>query len=67
MDTPLIIPGRDSGSVTVSDKYEDLPVVEIADGAFEGDTVLQEITLPATVTRIGKRAFKNCTSLKNMH
>ena len=35
----------------------------IGDGAFAGNTVLTEVNLPMTVTKIGSRAFEGCTAL----
>ena len=42
-------------------------VKKIGDSAFEGNTDLVSITLPATIEVIGKRAFAGCTNLKNMN
>ena len=39
-------------------------VVEIADSAFEGNTSIKNITLPNTLTTIGKNAFKGTTNLQ---
>lgn len=40
------------------------PVVAIADGAFENRTdIAGQLTLPRSVTRIGRRAFYGCTGL----
>lgn len=50
-------------SVTVPDWYHGLPVTEIGDGAFQGNTVITKVSLPSTVTVIGAAAFKNCTAL----
>ena len=40
-----------------------LPVVAIAASAFQDATGLKSIKIPASVTTIGKDAFKGCTSL----
>ena len=53
-------------SLTIDDKYYNLPVTEIGESAFEGNEKLNEINLPSTVTVIGKRAFKNCVNLSKM-
>ena len=52
--------------LTVEGTYGSLPVVEIGDEAFKEDAVLEEIIVPSTVTRIGKRAFRGCVKLKSM-
>lgn len=38
-------------------------VVGIGAGAFSGNTVLQKVTLPKTINRIGAMAFANCSAL----
>ncbi len=38
---------------------------EIPDDAFNGCSSLDEITLPERITKIGKRAFKNCRNMKS--
>ena len=38
---------------------------EIPDDAFNGCNSLYEITVPETITKIGKRAFKNCRNMKS--
>ncbi len=43
-----------------------LPVIGIADGAFEGMSKLYYLTLPATVRIIGKRAFADCRDLRGL-
>ena len=53
--------------VTVPESIEDLPVVEIGDSAFEGNSYLECIDLPDTVAVIGVRAFANCTNLSEMN
>ena len=42
---------------------KDYPVIRIADKAFEGQTVIKAITIPASISTIGEGAFKGCTSL----
>ena len=41
-------------------------VTKIGESAFEGNTSLQSIALPNSVTDIGKRAFANCSNLSTM-
>lgn len=57
--------GEDA-SIIVPDWYESKPVTEIGNGAFQGNTVLTDVKLPSTITRIGAAAFKNCTSLSQL-
>jgi len=52
--------------VVVPETIENLPIVEIGDSAFEGNTALVSIDLPDTVQVISVRAFANCTSLTTM-
>ena len=54
-------------ALTVGQSYRGLPVLEIGDGAFAGNATLRAITLPGTVTRIGRQAFMNCVKLKTMN
>jgi heat shock protein HslJ len=55
--------------VTVPEKIlEDrYTVTEIGDEAFMNNASIVSVDLPDTITRIGKRAFKNCTKLANMN
>lgn len=54
----------------IPDEYEydgkKYPVTEISDNAFEDCTDLTDVTLPASITRIGWRAFFNCKKLKSI-
>ncbi len=43
--------------------HEQLPVTEIGSSAFEGNAAITSVSLPSSITRIGKAAFKNCTKL----
>ena len=56
-----------AASVIVPDKYDGLPIVQIGEGAFEDNKTLVSIDLPDTIIIIGKRAFKGCTNLSEMH
>jgi hypothetical protein len=47
----------------IPSKIGNATVVAIADGAFKGQKNLKKVTLPNTITSIGKDAFKNCVSL----
>lgn len=55
-----------AAAVTVPDWHNNLPVVAIGEGAFQENAALKEVSLPSTVTVIGKAAFKNCTSLDTL-
>ncbi len=45
---------------------DNIPVVEIDDGAFYGCDKLTSVTIPEGVTTIGESAFENCTGLKKV-
>ncbi len=45
--------------LTIPDTLEGYPVVEIAKGAFEDNTVIKEVTLPEGLRVIGNSAFRN--------
>ncbi len=49
--------------VVVPATIENCPVVEISDAAFYHCSQLKTITLPTTVTKIGKMAFAGCIQL----
>ena len=51
----------DSTSCTVKEG-----TITIADGAFNGCVLLEEVTIPNSVKNIGKEAFVNCHYLKNI-
>ena len=42
------------------------PVTAIAEGAFAGNHFIQNVTLPDTVTEIGKEAFADCAALETV-
>lgn len=52
-----------ASEVKVPDWHGGLPVTEIGASAFEGKSSLQSVTMPSTISRIGKAAFKNCPNL----
>lgn len=54
-------------SVTVPDWYNQKPVTEIGDSAFEGNKSITHVEMPDTITRIGEAAFKNCTKLATVN
>ena len=47
----------------IESEYGGVPVIEIADFAFQGCKRLENITIPYGVKRIGKDAFRECTGL----
>ena len=53
------------GNVNVTATFipAELPVVAIADEAFKGCTKVTSVTIPASVTSIGKNAFTGCKEL----
>ena len=52
-----------ASTLTVPNTVAGLPVVEIGAQAFEGNTKLKSVTLPATIEIIGCRAFAECKNL----
>ncbi len=55
---------RIADSVTVASV--DYPVTEIGEHAFDGATVVEKLTIPSTVTSIGKAAFASNLSLVSL-
>jgi len=51
------------GDVTIPSTISGLPVASIADHAFEFNTSLTNVAIPASVTSIGGWAFQHCYSL----
>jgi hypothetical protein len=52
-----------SGYLEIPPEINGNTVVAIADGAFKGQTKLTKVTLPNTITSIGKDAFAGCSNL----
>ena len=52
-----------ASTLTVPNTVAGLPVVEIGAQAFEANTKLKSVTLPATIEIIGRRAFAECKNL----
>lgn len=52
--------------VSVPSRINNLSVVSIGAGCFEGNTTVEVIKLHSDITDIGEGAFKNCTSLKEV-
>ncbi len=61
-----VIVGEDGKPVTMKEFTLPSDVVEIAPNAFEGQTNLERIVIPASVQSVGKRAFANCFNLKEV-
>ena len=53
--------------LTVPSEHNGLPVVTVAEGAFENKTNLKRVNLPDTVTSIGRAAFQNCSRLESIN
>lgn len=58
--------GKTFKKVEIPSEYEGLPVREIADNAFANWLELDSLTIPTSITRIGKNAFYGCKNLKNL-
>ena len=52
----------DSKAVVIPEKLEDVPVTLIQEDSFKEKNIT-EVTIPASVRKVGKQAFRNCTSL----
>lgn len=50
-------------TVTVPDWYNSLPVTEIGDGAFQGNSSIVTVYLPDSIESLGAGAFKGCKNL----
>ena len=55
------------GVITIPDTIEGYPVTAIDAGAFLFKSTIHSITIPPTVTSIGKDAFNLCDSLENVY
>lgn len=53
------------GDLVLPEEIEGVPVVGIAQGAFQNNTALTSLTLPEGLRFIGAFAFANCTKLQN--
>ena len=51
----------------IPDEYNGLPVYEIANGAFEGNTDIVSVQMGAGLHGIGERAFADCINLKTVN
>ena len=59
-----------SGQLEIPEKVThngvEYKVTEIAEGAFQNNTGLTEVSIPASIVSIGANAFAGCTSLKSI-
>lgn len=68
-DTTIAIPSTANlASTGVYTTFEGKPytIVEIANDAFENKTRLEYVYIPTSVTKLGDRAFKGCTALRQV-
>lgn len=52
-----------SGNIAIPAEVKGIPVIGIAESAFEGSKRLQSVSIPSSVKSIGKRAFYGCKVL----
>jgi hypothetical protein len=55
------------GDVTIPDTIDGLSVTGIGAGAFQHNSSLTNITIPASVISLGSLAFSDCTNLTEIH
>ena len=55
-----------SREAVIPAKHRDKDVTKILDNGFKDNTNLQSITIPDSITSIGKYAFENCKSIENI-
>lgn len=53
-------------SIDVPEQIGDFKVIRVGDNAFEGQTNIVKINLPASVIELGDSAFSGCSSLKDI-
>ena len=53
-------------TIVIPDKYQDLPVVEIAKDAFKNDTEIESFISGKNIKKIGSEAFSSCVSLTSV-
>ena len=77
--TELVIPAKIEGKKVVAIKkgalnnskvtkvsFEEGANIEVEEGAFANNTILQEATLPSNITYVPKNCFMGCTSLNKI-
>lgn len=52
--------------LAIPSELDDLPVTEIADSVFAGNTTLVSVTIPSGVKKLGWFVFSGCTSLSSV-
>lgn len=55
-----------SYDITIPTDFGRFPVTAIGDDAFRGCSALKKVTIPPSVTSIGKKAFYQCIHLKTL-
>lgn len=58
--------GKES-TVILLPKINSWPVTKIGEDAFQDNTTITSVTIPANVTEIGSNAFADCTNLTSVH
>ena len=64
--TIVIVDASLSGDISIPSELDGYPVTRIVDRAFEGCTGITGVTIPDTVTSMGKDTLSYCTSLKSV-
>jgi len=55
------------GVVFIPEEIEGRPVTSIANGAYSQNSTITHLTVPASVTHVGIRAFSECASLEGLY
>ena len=58
--------GKSASELHIPSTYLGMPVVEIAPRAFENNTSITSLTIPESITMIGKSAFGGCSKLSKI-
>jgi hypothetical protein len=58
--------GTASGDVVIPSSYNNLPVTEIANTAFNGVSAVNSVIIPDSVTSVGQMAFQQCINLSRI-
>ncbi|XMO85394.1 leucine-rich repeat domain-containing protein [Algibacter sp. AS12] len=65
------VSGQDTANAVIPQEADNssvsFSVVRIAEGAFQDNTIITNVTLPSTVSSIGSNAFHSCTSLTTIN
>ena len=57
----------DASDVTIPSEIEGVPVVKVADSAFEENETISSVYISESVTELGNHAFKNCSNLTSVN